>query len=425
MSMKSIKSDLSDGANIENENEIIEEEIIKNSLLDIREDIEEDYDEEDDINEENYLEKNKTVGETYDNKLSLNENENKKENNIISDNNKQKTIQIYQDIIENLLIELFEHYYNELSKEKNVNLRNRILEYKYHIELFCSKLSVNFSIYLLCILEKKISELNEYTFNMINKKQNVSLQEILKIKQSLKLTGKDINEIFQKPFQKTKNYFDISSVIVVSFITNILNSNYAKEISEQEYKQITEIESIEEKDNFEKYVEKWKSSLYILDEAEQKNESEINEDKNIGIINEEKKQNDKTFEIKNKEENENNNTKIKIINNQKCKIIYKNNNEICENKKSIEQKQENFSNLEDLMEYINGNDNKKKRKKKRKKKTKQKAIQEEKKENKEEKDLVFENFKSNLINYSENLKNVTKIKPKISEAFLEKLKLIN
>ncbi len=154
---------------MEMENEI-KKEIINNSLLDSREeDLEEDYDDGDNIEEINISEKNKFINETYDNKISLNENEETKENDIISDNNKQNSITIYKDIIENLLIELFEYHYTELSKEKKVNLRNRILEYKYHIELYCSKLSANFSKYILCVLEKKINELNAYILDMVNK----------------------------------------------------------------------------------------------------------------------------------------------------------------------------------------------------------------------------------------------------------------
>ena len=81
-----------------------------------------------------------------------------------------------------------------------------------------------------------------------------------------------------------------------------------------------------------------------------------------------------------------------------------------------------------MVNYINGNDNKKKRKKKRKKKTKvsqKKVDEEEKEDNIIEKDEIFENFKLSLINFTANLEKVKKIKPKISEAFLEKLKLIN
>ena len=80
-----------------------------------------------------------------------------------------------------------------------------------------------------------------------------------------------------------------------------------------------------------------------------------------------------------------------------------------------------------MVNYINGSDKKKKKKKKRKKKAKAPVVNiiEEEKENIYVKDDVFENFKSNLIHFSDNLEKVKKIKPKISEAFLEKLKLIN
>ena len=66
----------------------------------------------------------------------------------------------------------------------------------------------------------------------------------------------------------------------------------------------------------------------------------------------------------------------------------------------------------------------KKKKKKRKKKAKVEQINKEDKDNNIIDD-VFENFKSNLIHFSDNLEKVKKIKPKISEAFIEKLKLIN
>ena len=71
---------------------------------------------------------------------------------------------------------------------------------------------------------KKINELNEYVINKISENHNVTLQEILKIKKNLKLTGKDINKIFEKAFQKTKN-FNMASVLVVLFIRSIRGIN--------------------------------------------------------------------------------------------------------------------------------------------------------------------------------------------------------
>ena len=103
-----------------------------------------------------------------------------------------------------------------------------------------------------------------------------------------------------------------------------------------------------------------------------------------------------------------------------------------EKNNNIENKPEKFSNIEDLVNYINGSDKKKRRKKKRRKKTKVQnsthiPLIEETKEynNNIIKDDVYENFKSNIIHFTNNLENVKKIKPKISEAFLEKLKSMN
>jgi predicted N-acyltransferase len=79
--------------------------------------------------------------------------------------------------------------------------------------------------------------------------------------------------------------------------------------------------------------------------------------------------------------------------------------------------------VEDLLKYINGNDNKKKKKKKRRKK---KKTEENKNINNidiqiEEKDGVVENFKSYIIDSYENTDKNQKIKPNLSQAFLDKL----
>ena len=417
MPKKAIKNDLSENSLPENddENEIIEK-LINNSLLDEREDLEEEYDdEEEDLEDENCSEKDKITEEIFDNKLTIIETIDKK------DHNKKKSIHIYKDIIENLLIELFEYHYTEITKEQKINLRNKIVESKCHIELFCSKLSVNFSKNILCILEQKINELNEYAINKINETKNITLSDIFKIKNNLKLTGKDINKIFQKPFQRTKS-FDISSVIVVLFITHILNGNIAYQMTEKEYEEFIEIESIEEKDIFDKYIEECKISLSLID-------ADSNKEKDKNIINEIKPEKENQFKSINNNNINDSNTrqeKNKNSNNEDNKNISKNNNDKQKqlDKKTNEEKPQNFSDLEDLVEYINGNNNKKKRKKKRKKKSKAKIVEEEEKDMETEKDVVYENFKLNLITFSESLKNFKKIKPKISEAFLEKLELI-
>ena len=428
---KNIKNDIleKDLENLENENELIEA-IINNSLIEDVEDIEEedDEEEEEDIEEGNYIGKNKNTEENKKTNIIIKVNVN---SNDSQDCNKEKSFQIYQDILENLLIDLFEYHFYEISQEKKKRLRNKILESKYHIEFFCVKLNAIFSKYILCILKEKIYELIKYIVNIINKmKENdtISLKNILKVKNSLNLTGKDIIKIFDKAFQRTQK-FDISSVIISLFITNFLSENYYEKITDDEIEKIMEIDSLEEKDLFEKYIEDCKISLTITKEEEKYqeeikkenigNKNEINEKINVDTNN----QNNFSIQSNNKIDKNIKNENIKEKN------IINNNESEQNNSKNIEENKQNYSNIEELMEYINGNDNKKKKKKRRKKKSKvaNKNHKIEKIENVGiERDIVFENFKSNLINFSDNLnKEIKKIKPIISDAFIEKLKLIN
>ena len=428
---KNIKNDIleKDLENLENENELIEA-IINNSLIEDVEDIEEedDEEEEEDIEEGNYIGKNKNTEENKKTNIIIKVNVN---SNDSQDCNKEKSFQIYQDILENLLIDLFEYHFYEISQEKKKRLRNKILESKYHIEFFCIKSNADFSKHVLCILKEKIYELIKYIVNIINKmKENdtISLKNILKVKNSLNLTGKDIIKIFDKAFQRTQK-FDISSVIISLFITNFLSKNFYEKITDEEIEKIMEIDSLEEKDHFEKYIEDCKISLPIIKEDEKyqeevkkeniENKNEINEKISVDTDN----QNNYLIQANNKIDKNIKNENIKEKN------IINNNESEQNNSKNIEKNKKNYSNLEELMEYINGNDNKKKKKKRRKKKSKvaNKNHKIEKIENVGiERDIVFENFKSNLINFSDNLnKEIKKIKPIISDAFIEKLKLIN
>ena len=428
---KNIKNDIleKDLENLENENELIEA-IINNSLIEDVEDIEEedDEEEEEDIEEGNYIGKNKNTEENKKTNIIIKVNVN---SNDSQDCNKEKSFQIYQDILENLLIDLFEYHFYEISQEKKKRLRNKILESKYHIEFFCIKSNADFSKHVLCILKEKIYELIKYIVNIIKKmKENdtISLKNILKVKNSLNLTGKDIIKIFDKAFQRTQK-FDISSVIISLFITNFLSKNFYEKITDEEIEKIMEIDSLEEKDHFEKYIEDCKISLPIIKEDEKyqeevkkeniENKNEINEKISVDTDN----QNNYLIQANNKIDKNIKNENIKEKN------IINNNESEQNNSKNIEKNKKNYSNLEELMEYINGNDNKKKKKKRRKKKSKvaNKNHKIEKIENVGiERDIVFENFKSNLINFSDNLnKEIKKIKPIISDAFIEKLKLIN
>lgn len=439
---------------IAKENEKIEE-LINNPLL-LKE--YEDLEEEEDL-ESNYTEKENP--------------EEIQQYNLIKN---KKSPKIHKDIIGNLLIELFEYHYNEISREKKLDLSHKILESKCTVEFFCTKLNKNFSKYILVILEQKIEELIKYTKKIVISKIE-SIKNILEVKSSLQLTGRDIIKIFEKPFQKTKN-FDISSVLIIKFILNLFSVEKFK-INDEEYGQIIEMDRYEEKDRFEKYIEECKSYFEKIQNGEleedsdvevyYEEENQIGNDQNDALtketndssnniteseeseiskkdsinIDEERTNDEKEEKRKNSEEkkdifiigdiiNKNNNPK-KSSNKQehkenKNKKVNSNSNKNKKNCNNIENKVEHYLNIEDLVAYINGNNNKKKRKKKHKKKAKlSKAtiVEEDKDKKNDEKDDVYENFKTDLTNYTNNLKKVKKIKPKISDAFIEKLNSIN
>ena len=435
------------------EEEIIEQ-IINNPLL--LKDIDNLEEEEDD---DSVSEKDKNEEDNYENKLSIivQEENDELDNNSSSNknNSKKKQQKIQKDIVEKLIIELFEYHYKGISPNKKDNFGNKILETKYHIQFFCTKLNDNFSKYILLILEQKIYELIEYVEEIIKTKME-SIKDILEIKNSLRLTGRDIGKIFEKPFQKTM-VFDISSVLMVLYIHDILNDTRIN-MSDEEYELLIQDVAYDEKDRFEKYIEECKSYFERMENGENEEDVEVyceddrteneiitdastdnynmdehdHEESEIKSIDENKdnKINKDIFIIEdiidkknNIKENSNNN----FINDNSIneEIGQKNNNDnkIKNDKNIIENKIENYSNIEDLVKYINGSDKKKKRKKKKKKKAKAKVIKEKIIE--EEKDDVYENFKTNLINYTKNLEIVKKVKPKISDAFLEKLKSMN
>ena len=362
---------------ISRENKIIEE-IMKNPIL--LNEIEEmdDYEEETD----NYSETDNITQEILGNKLSfILLDEKISQTNLITLNNVFK--KIYKDIIDNLFIELYTYHYDSKTLEKKNYLTSKIIEANYQIENICTKLNDKFSKYILLIIDQKICELIEFINEGIKNKQ-ISFREVIKIKKCLGLTGQDIMKIFEIPFKKTKN-FDISSVLIIMFIHNILDDDEITNFTDLEYEEIANIPSIEEKDFFDKYIEDCKKNLIRkYDHKEEQKKEKVN-------IREENKIVNKCNEEKNKEE------EIKNI--------------------------ENYDN-DELINYINENsDTKKRKKKKRKKKTKDKL---EEKEIKiiEDDDVIISNFKQNLIKSSDEFINMQKIKPNISDAFIERLKLM-
>jgi len=190
---KLIQKELENDFSTSNEEKIIEE-IIRNRII-ISPNLKEDYiDREEDENDDDILERDKITQEILDNKLSIIIPEKKVEEEI--NKNERK---INKDIIEDLLIDLFEYHYKGISGQKRSNPQAKIFATKYQIEFFYTKLNinfVNFSKYLLLILEQKMDELIEYIKkNFFNKKLNVKI--ILDIKKSLDLVGIDIGKKFR------------------------------------------------------------------------------------------------------------------------------------------------------------------------------------------------------------------------------------
>ena len=429
MNKKNIKKEL--------ENEILSNEIenkIDSPLINYSYLNREQEDIEDDDNDDDISEKDKVTEDILNNKLSIiipYENENNQEE--ISTN--ISTDKIQKDIIKNLLIDLFDYHYNDIIGKKKINPRNKIKFVKNQIEFYYDELNINFinfAKFIILILEQKIDELIEYIKKKINM-DKIVVKDILEIKKSLHLVGDDINKIFELPFEKTRE-FDISSVLEILFISNILHDSDI-DINEKEYEEIADIAKLEEKDNFEKYTEECKSYFEKIENGEKEEEDvEVEEEKN----------NEKDDEIINTKK-ENKNIKIKInvnidediLNEKKNNILKEqiqfNKISIENNEKNIEDKNINKSNniieknesltVEDLLKYINANDKKKKKKKKRRKKKKEK-INEEHKNNNNEIDQIdeeFENFKSYIMEFSARLDKSQKIKPNISQAFLDKL----
>ena len=368
---------------------------------------------EEDENEDDILERDKITEEILNNNLSINIPENQTQEEV--NKNERK---INKDIIEDLFIDLFEYHYKGILGQKRRSPQAKIFSTKYQIEFFYTKLNinfVNFSKYILLILEQKIDDLIEYIKKNFYK--NLNIKVILDIKKGLHLVGIDIGKIFEHPFEETRN-FDISSILEVLFIYDVLNDNEI-DINDEEYEQIIDISKLDEKDNFEKYIEECKIFFEKIENGEREEDDiEVEEEKqDINFQNED--------EDKDKEINKNKNMKENI------EFKSNSSDEKKEGKNNKEDKEENIINnenitVEELIKYINGSENKKKKKKKRKKKKKTSInninnINNIDNSEYEEKDEVIKSFKLYITNFSENLEKTQKIKPIISQEFLDKL----
>lgn len=360
-----------------------------------------------------------------------------KEEEKINENEEEEINKFLND---NILIDIFQLYYTGMSSDKDrIILRTTIYNIRKYIKYYCTKLSGNFSKYILVILYQQIDEFLEFIrTNLLNNINCIS--DVLEIKGYLDKIGDKVNQIFKEVFIKTSK-FDISLIIIELFLKMVCEENKDK-MDSKELEQIKEIELLgkKEEERFVKCIEEWNSyfdriqkgeinedvsDAIKIDDNELEPEKESIDQDELDFANElisEELIDENILKENNIQEEDNlkdnDNISINNINETKKKRKKGKKKKI---EKDIEINNEKYSNLEDLVNYINGSEIKKV-KKKRKRKKKYKEIKEEIEE--EEKDPIFEDFKSNLIDFTNNLEITKKIKPVLSDAFFEKLKLI-
>ena len=352
--------------------------------------------------------------------------------------NIENTSKIEEDI-EDLIIEIFVNRFNSYP-EKDCPLSENALESKKQIDIYCSKFS-EFSIYLLYVIYQKFYTFFEYLTKKINLK-TLKVAEINKIKEILFLTGVDIKIVFKKAFEKTNN-FNLSSILII-----MLDEYLVKETKITICKEIKNSPFYKEKENFEKYLKIVKQNIYFfeLDIEEESNQIYSKFFENNYVNEEENEKNNENKNEKNEDITDNESTEIdkeeenNKINKHNDKENKRNNNisngdNKANNNKNIEKTNENNNsiqnlNIDDLVNYINDSDNKnskkkKKKKKKSKKQEKNKIEQDKKIENDYvEEDLIYINYKRALEEYTKNVLNTTKVKPKYSEEFLKKISIL-
>ena len=283
---------------------------------------------------------------------------------------------------------------------------------------------------------------------------NILLRELINIKKTLKISSKEIEGIFKYPLNILKDEngkkikFSVELMQCEEFCKTLLNDdlisallNQIKNIFYQikTPKYIKLIEELEEncihKNEMTRFVEYINNRLDdIKRNSNNNNDNDLDESNGEEIINnditENKIEKETDFSLNKSSSNESNETgkKIKRKKNNKSKS---NKNEKDENNN----KEMTFKDIDELLNYINEDSDSKKGKKKcrKSKKNKKQNIsikdnQQEKKENNENSDdnvfdgdfeKEFENFKNDIENNSIHFNNITKIKPCLSEDFLE------
>ena len=299
-----------------------------------------------------------------------------------------------QNAMLKLLMDIFNRRYN-LYPNNVCSLSEYHLKFKNDVEYFCGNHYL-LSLMMVHILYINLNPFIEYVYTRENFIQDP--KKVGKIKDILYFIGKDISKILKKPFQETKEY-NMSSVLIVIFEDYMVK----KEPKLISYKKVIQ-NLMQERDEF----------------------VEHSNDNNIFLHPKsyEHLKNKKFFEFEEMEEKE-----------EKKEI------EEAEEDENRQEDKLKDKNVEDLVNYINGDEEKGEGKKKKKRKKKSKKDKKEKKEKKENKvqnksnqiekyndkefDIEFSKFKEDIEAHSINLSQITKIKPFYSRQFLESLNNIN
>ena len=277
---------------------------------------------------------------------------------------------------------------------------------------------------------------------------HVLLRELINIKKTLKISSKEIENIFKYPLSLLKDdstgnkiYFSIEKIQMEEFDRIILKNNFISLVMLQIkliFGQLKISEIMKLIDEVEKDKNNYQNEKTKFDEFL---ENKLNFDNKIN-----KNSSNKNFLLNSKDNNESNNNHLntkETLTSSSSNDSDNEKNEINDNLKSNKSKKNNIpennfniNNIKDLDELVkfisDESDIRKVKKKKNKKKKGKKLIEEniEKKktdieiENINENEIDYEliNAKKELENFSVNNYSFNKIKPKLSKEFIEKLK---
>ena len=283
-------------------------------------------------------------------------------------------------------------------------------------------------------LDYSFNEEDNYNFsnlisNLQDEKPDILLRELINIKKTLKISSKEIEQIFRYPLNLLKNEngkkikFSIELMQREEFCKTLLNDEIISII----LKHIKEIFCQNNSSNIIKMIEE------LEENCDHKNEMTRFVEYLNNKLEKKKNENNKLDENKN-ENDEQINDNVNNKNHKEKKGKKRNNNE---NKNNNDEKEIDFKDIDALLNYINEDTDSKKGKKKGKKSKKNK-----KQNKKEEKEIIqdnnnyydditnnlgyefekeFENFKKEIEESSINIYNTNKIIPCLSNDFIKNI----